>query len=151
MSWGNGLTEPAKLADRVIAPGDGFAEPGVTGVKRVRACEAGDRRLGTKIRSVRMTLASHLPSAIYRTLRGWRFFGSVPPGSAEPSPGALLCPPLRGSVNLSSKQSFWLRPKPLCLLVVIYRDKYHYRDAEDTDDTSRKAGFVFFGSLRNAE
>ena len=30
-------TEPAKLADRVIAPGDGAAEPGERNPKRVRA------------------------------------------------------------------------------------------------------------------
>ena len=30
ISWIRACTEPAKLADRVIAPGEGSAEPGVT-------------------------------------------------------------------------------------------------------------------------
>ena len=49
VSWMKALTEPAKLADGVIAPGDGPAEPGVTVAKSNRACEAGDRWLVTKI------------------------------------------------------------------------------------------------------
>ena len=35
------FNEPAKLAKRVIAPGDGEAEPGVTATNFQRACEAG--------------------------------------------------------------------------------------------------------------
>ena len=49
VSWMKALTEPAKLADGVIAPGDGSAEPGVKVAKSNRACEAGDRWLVTKI------------------------------------------------------------------------------------------------------
>jgi len=49
VSWMKAFTEPAKLAEGVIAPGDGPAEPGVTVAKSNRACEAGDRWLVTKI------------------------------------------------------------------------------------------------------
>jgi len=35
--------EPAKQAERALAPGDGEAEPGGNGYQFQRACEAGDR------------------------------------------------------------------------------------------------------------
>jgi hypothetical protein len=35
--WNKGFNQPAKLADRVVAPGDGPAEPGEHNPKRIRA------------------------------------------------------------------------------------------------------------------
>ena len=43
--WKKSFNQPAKQAERVLAPGDGEAEPGGNGYQFQRACEAGDRLL----------------------------------------------------------------------------------------------------------
>ena len=42
VGWKKPLNQPAKQAERVLAPGDGEAEPGVT-AQFPRVSEAGDR------------------------------------------------------------------------------------------------------------
>src|SRR5258705_11797036 len=82
------LNEPAKLAERVLAPGESEAEPGVTAHQFRKACEAGDRWL---IVACNENPESKLFFARFlcRPLRGLRRICGFPsPGSASPSPGA---------------------------------------------------------------
>ena len=90
--WGGGFVkresfhEPAKRAERVLAPGDGDAEPGVTASNfREPAKLATDETRGS-------------PNCFLYVSRVAHFVGSGPlefgsPGSASPSPGLGLSPP----------------------------------------------------------
>jgi hypothetical protein len=43
LGWKKSFNQPAKLAERVLAPGDGGAEPGVTATNFREPAKLGDR------------------------------------------------------------------------------------------------------------
>jgi hypothetical protein len=77
IGWKKPVNQPAKRAERVLAPGDGEAEPGVTAP------------YSESLRSWRQILVGlflHVSSVA--RFAGWDVFGFSSPGSASPSPGA---------------------------------------------------------------
>ena len=89
------FNQPAKLADRVIAPGEA-SEPGVTMATSYRACEAGDRWLVTGTCRVMMVSRG---TSVCRPFGALSFLVIGSPGS-EASPGAItLSASFAGSLN----------------------------------------------------
>jgi hypothetical protein len=78
------FNQPAKLAKRVLAPGDGEAEPGVRSVITVSLRSW--RQCSRALKNRESKLFSHVSSVAHFV--GWTSVGFGPPGSASPSPGA---------------------------------------------------------------
>src|SRR4029450_11794572 len=87
LSVSESSNEPAKLAERVLAPGDGEAEPGVTATNLREPAQ-----LATDAVDARKPLSpscfSHVSSVAHFV--GWGACWVWSPGSASPSPGASL-------------------------------------------------------------
>jgi hypothetical protein len=97
-----GFTEPAKLADRVIAPGEGSAEPRVYGPKTQQSLRSWRQMLSYehlfKVMMITHNSSICHPSVAHFVAR--TRFASRSPGSAETSPGAItLSASFAGSVS----------------------------------------------------
>jgi hypothetical protein len=80
VGWKKPLNQPAKLAERVVASGDGEAEPGVTATDFQEPAKLATDRS----EDLQLVCRFHLsPTSWAGTRVGFRS-----PGSASPSPGA---------------------------------------------------------------
>ena len=98
--------EPAKQAERVLAPGDGEAEPGVTAgnfKEPAKLATDGGRHILLN-KNPESTIFLHHASDAHFV--GWVLVGFGSPGSASPSPGAsTLFASFAGWLNVSSDRS----------------------------------------------